>query len=150
MSSNDLLWMQRAISLAQEAEARDEVPVGAVIVCDDKLIGEGFNAPILSNDATGHAEIRAIRAACEKLENYRLPDSTMYITLEPCSMCAGAIIHARINRVVIAAKEPRAGAAGSALNVLQNDKLNHRCELEFGLCAEESASLLRGFFKRRR
>ena len=147
---NDLLWMQRALDLARSAEQQDEVPVGAVIVIDNELIAEGSNSPIINNDVTAHAEIQAIRAACQKQCNYRLPNSTLYVTLEPCSMCAGAIIHARIERVVIAAKEPRAGAAGSAIDVLNNQKLNHRCNVEFGLCAEASANLLKGFFKRRR
>ncbi|MCL4159672.1 UNVERIFIED_CONTAM: hypothetical protein GTU68_050417 [Idotea baltica] len=142
--------MQRALDLAKSAEQQDEVPVGAVIVMNDEIIGEGSNAPISNSDATAHAEIQAIRAACQHQKNYRLPNSTLYVTLEPCSMCAGAIIHARIERVVIAAHEPRAGAAGSALDVLNNDKLNHRCDVEFGLCAQESASLLKAFFKRRR
>lgn len=142
--------MQRALRLAERAEQREEVPVGAVIVLDDQVIGEGFNAPIGSNDATAHAEINAIRAACENQHNYRLPNSTLYVTLEPCAMCAGAIVHARINRVVIAAKEPRAGAAGSSLNILNNDKLNHRCELTFGLCEDASATMLKTFFKNRR
>ena len=147
---NDLHWMQRALQLAKHAEQQDEVPVGAVLVLNGELIGEGSNAPISNSDATAHAEIQAIRATCQHQNNYRLPNSTLYVTLEPCSMCAGAIIHARIARVVIATQEPRAGAAGSALDVLNNDKLNHRCEVEFGLCGEESANLLKTFFKRRR
>lgn len=147
---NDQTFMQRALDLAKHAETQDEVPVGAVIVLDNEIIGEGSNAPISNNDATAHAEIQAIRAACQNKNNYRLPNSTMYITLEPCSMCAGAIVHARVGRVVIAAREPRAGAAGSALEVLNNDKLNHRCDVEFGLCEDESSSLLKEFFKRRR
>ena len=147
---NDQDWMLHALALAKQAEQQDEVPVGAVIVMDGRIIGEGSNAPILNNDATAHAEVQAIRAACNQQNNYRLPDSTLYVTLEPCSMCAGAIIHARIARVVIAAREPRAGAAGSVLNVLNNDNLNHRCVVEFGLCSEESSSLLKAFFKRRR
>ena len=147
---NDQDWMHRALALAKHAEQQNEVPVGAVIVMDGKVIGEGSNAPILNSDATAHAEVQAIRAACTQQNNYRLPDSTLYVTLEPCSMCAGAIVHARIARVVIAAPEPRAGAAGSVLNVLNNDKLNHRCEVEFGLCGDESSSLLKAFFKRRR
>lgn len=147
---DDLFWMQHALSLANKAEKNEEVPVGAVIVSDGEVIGEGFNAPLSSQDATAHAEIRAIRTACQKQNNYRLPNTTLYVTLEPCAMCAGAIVHARIERVVIATKEPRAGAAGSVLNVLNNNKLNHRCNVEFGLCANESADMLRSFFKRRR
>lgn len=147
---NDQDWMLHALALAKQAEQQDEVPVGAVIVMDGRIIGEGSNAPILNNDATAHAEVQAIRAACNQQNNYRLPDSTLYVTLEPCSMCAGAIVHARIARVVIAAREPRAGAAGSVLDVLNNDKLNHRCEVEFGLGGDESSILLKTFFKQRR
>jgi len=126
------------------------VPVGAVLVKDGIVIGEGRNAPISSNDATAHAEIQAIRVACKSTNNYRLPETTLYVTLEPCAMCAGAIIHARVQRIFVAAREPRAGAGGSVLKVLENDKLNHRCEVEFGLLENESAALLKGFFKARR
>lgn len=150
MSELDQHWMQHALGLAAHAEMHDEVPVGAVLVHEGEIIGEGFNAPISRHDASAHAEINAIRAACSKLKNYRLPDSTLYVTLEPCAMCAGAIVHARIERVVIAAKEPRAGAAGSILNVLQNEQLNHRCDVEFGLLQDASADMLRAFFRARR
>jgi len=126
------------------------VPVGAIIVKDDVALGEGRNGPISNSDSTAHAEIQAIRAACKSVENYRLPGSTLYVTLEPCAMCAGGLVHARIARVVIAAKEPRAGAAGSVLNVLQHAKLNHRCEIEFGLLETESVELLKDFFRARR
>jgi len=146
----DQKWMEYALSLAKKAELSGEVPVGAVLVKEDTLLGEGFNSPISSHDSTAHAEIQAIRNACLLEQNYRLPNTTLYVTLEPCSMCAGAIIHSRIERVVIATKEPRAGAAGSALNILNNDKLNHRCEVEIGLMQEESAALLKRFFKARR
>ncbi|MBX2847460.1 MAG: tRNA adenosine(34) deaminase TadA [Acidiferrobacterales bacterium] len=142
--------MQRALRLAKTAEELEEVPVGAIIIKDNQVLGEGFNTPISANDASAHAEIQAIRAACQQQDNYRLPSSTLYVTLEPCSMCAGAIVHARIERVVIAAREPRAGAAGSVLDILNHDKLNHRCEVEFGLCEKDSAALLKAFFKRRR
>ena len=135
--------MQRALELARLAEAKGEVPVGAVLVLANNIIGEGFNCPISEIDVSAHAEIQALRAGCQKLENYRLPDTTLYVSLEPCSMCAGAIVHARIKRVVIAAEEPRAGAAGSALNILQNEKLNHQCEVEFGLLQSQSADLLK-------
>ena len=120
------------------------------LVENGKIIGEGSNAPISSNDASAHAEINAIRAACQSKKNYRLPNTQLYVTLEPCAMCAGALIHARIERVLIGAAEPRAGAAGPALNVLQNEKLNHRCDVEFGLMAEQSAIMLKAFFKSRR
>lgn len=147
---NDQYWMQRALELAKLAEQQDEVPVGAIIVLNDQVIGEGYNSPISKNDATAHAEIQALRAACQQQGNYRLPGSTLYVTLEPCSMCAGAIVHARLDRVVIAAREPRAGAAGSILNILNHEKLNHRCKVEFGLYESESAEMLKGFFQRRR
>ena len=147
---DDQRWMERALQLAAEAEAEGEVPVGAVLIRDGALLAESFNSPIALCDTTAHAEIRAIRNACEKERNYRLPGTTLYLTLEPCAMCAGAIVHARISRVVIAAREPRAGAGGSVLNVLQNDKLNHRCEVEYGLLEEASATLLKRFFQARR
>lgn len=147
---NDEYWMSRALELAHRAQDIGEVPVGAVLVQDGTLIGEAHNQPISNSDATAHAEILAIRAACTKLENYRLPNTTLYVTLEPCSMCAGALIHSRVERVVIAAKEPRAGAAGSVINLLQHDQMNHRCDLEFGLLEEQSASLLKNFFRARR
>ncbi|MFT5572742.1 MAG: tRNA(adenine34) deaminase [Cryomorphaceae bacterium] len=150
MKQDDLRWMSQAMGLAAQAQELDEVPVGALIVRDGEMLGSGFNAPIRSHDASAHAEIQAIRAACAAAENYRIPNTTLYVTLEPCAMCAGAIVHARISRVVIAAKEPRAGAAGSVLNLLQNEQLNHRCELEFGVMQEQSASMLKSFFKARR
>lgn len=142
--------MQRALALAEQAEAVGEVPVGAVLVQGDELLGEGFNQPIANSDPTAHAEIQALRAACTQVGNYRLPEATLYVTLEPCAMCAGALVHARVKRVVVAAQEPRAGAAGSVLNILQHAQLNHHCEVEFGLFAEQSAALLKRFFKARR
>jgi len=150
MSSDDFNFMQQALALAVKAEAVGEVPVGAVLVLDGDVISEGFNAPISQHDVTAHAEIQAIRSASTTLNNYRLPGSTLYVTLEPCAMCAGAIVHARIDRVVIAAREPRAGAAGSVLDILDNQQLNHRCSVEFGLCEQDSAKLLKSFFKQRR
>ena len=147
---DDNKWMARALELAQKAADVGEVPVGAVLVRDARVIGEAHNAPILSNDASAHAEILAIRAACKAVQNYRLPNTTLYVSLEPCAMCAGALVHARVSRVVIAAKEPRAGAGGSVLNVLQNSQLNHRCEVEFGLMEEQSALMLKAFFRARR
>lgn len=147
---SDEVWMRRALDLAQEAESQGEVPVGAVLVRDDVVLGEGFNQPISAHDATAHAEIVALRAATAACQNYRLPGSTLYVTLEPCAMCAGALVHARIERVVIAAPEPRAGAGGSVLNVLSNPQLNHRCAVEFGLFEQDSADMLRQFFRSRR
>ncbi len=142
--------MLRAMQLATLAEAQGEVPVGAVLVAQNKVIGEGANSPITLNDVSAHAEILALRRGCEVMQNYRLPDSTLYVTLEPCAMCAGAIVHARVSRVVIATREPRAGAAGSIFNVLQNDHLNHRCQVEYGLMGTESADTLQRFFRAKR
>lgn len=142
--------MQHALALAKKAEALGEVPVGAVLVKNDEVIAEGWNQPISSHDPSAHAEMIALRAAGEQLQNYRLPDTTLYVTLEPCAMCAGALVQARVSRVVFAAKEPRTGAAGSVMNVLSHEALNHRCEVAEGVCANESASLLKAFFKARR
>ena len=149
-SDADLSFMQRALALADQASAIDEVPVGAVLVEQGEIIGEGFNALIASSDCTAHAEIQAIRQACTNKNNYRLPNTTLYVSLEPCAMCAGAIVHARVERVVIATAEPRAGAAGSVLNLLQHDKFNHRCIVDFGLLQEDSATKLKTFFKSKR
>ena len=143
-------WMERALELARQAEAAGEVPVGAVIVKDDEIIAEGWNQPISSNDATSHAEIMAMRQAGEKLANYRLLDTTVYVTLEPCSMCVGAMIHARVAKVVYAASEPRTGALGGAFILLEANQHNHIFEVESGLMAEESKALLQNFFQSRR
>lgn len=147
---DDKYWMQYALSLARKAEQEGEVPVGAVIVQNNKLLGEGWNRPIASHDPTAHAEIQALRMACQAIENYRLPAATLYITLEPCIMCAGAIVHARIKRVVSACTEPKTGAAGSCFDIFNNKALNHIVDYEQGLMAEESSQLLRAFFKARR
>lgn len=149
-SEQDEQYMQQALNLAIKAQEQGEVPVGVVIVQDNSIVGEACNSPISNQDATAHAEIIAIRAACKETSNYRLPKSTAYLTLEPCAMCAGALIHARVERVVIATKEPRAGAAGSVFNILQNDNLNHRCNVEYGLLKDESSNMLKSFFKSRR
>jgi len=153
LEARDHHWMRHALNLARQAQELGEVPVGAVVIenePNERVIGEGFNQPIVQKDATAHAEIAAIRAACKKVNNYRLPNTTLYVTLEPCAMCAGAIIHSRISRVVVATQEPRAGAAGSALNVLENDKLNHRCIVQFGIMQKESSEMLKAFFRARR
>ena len=147
---NDEDWMQYASSLAKKAEQQDEVPVGAILVMDDECIAEGWNKPISSNDPTAHAEIMALRAASEQLQNYRLPGTTLYVTLEPCVMCAGALIHARVARVVFGATDPKAGAAGSVFELLGTDKLNHKIEITCGVMKDECASLLTSFFQRRR
>jgi len=142
--------MQRAVELAKKAEAQDEVPVGAVIVLDNQIIGEGWNQPISSDDPTAHAEIMALRDAGGKIGNYRLPNATIYVTLEPCGMCAGAIIHARLSRLVYAVDDPKTGACGSVFNLLQTDELNHKVDIEKGVMEEECQSLIRSFFKEKR
>ncbi|MCW8830941.1 MAG: tRNA adenosine(34) deaminase TadA [Gammaproteobacteria bacterium] len=147
---NNEHWMRHALELAKKAESLGEVPVGAVIVKDDKLIAEGWNQPIFSHDATAHAEIMALRAAGEALNNYRIVDADIFVTLEPCSMCVGALIHARINRVVFAASEPRTGALGGAFNLLESNEHNHIFKVESGVLAEESRELIQAFFKSRR
>ncbi len=146
----DLRFMQQAFALAQRAEAAGEVPVGAVVVKDGEVIGEGWNHPISSGDATSHAETEAIRSACAKLGNYRIPGATIYVTLEPCLMCSGAILHSRIARVVYAAADPKTGACGSVVDVFSEAKLNHHATVESGLMAEESARMLKAFFANRR
>ena len=142
--------MLQAYDLALNAEEEGEVPVGALIVLEDKCIGAGWNRPIASHDPSAHAEIQALRGAAAAMKNYRLPGTTLYVTLEPCVMCAGAIIQARIARVVFGASDPRAGAAGSVFDVLNTDKLNHRVELTGGVMEAECAKLLQVFFKSRR
>jgi tRNA(adenine34) deaminase len=146
----DRRWMAHALMLAQRAAAEGEVPVGAVIIKDDELVGEGWNRPIGLNDPTAHAEIQAMRNAASNIENYRLPGTTLYVTLEPCPMCAGAMVHARIKRVVFGAADPRTGAAGSVFSLLQGTPLNHQCEVSGGILAEECGTLLKGFFRERR
>lgn len=148
--TTDIAWMQKALGLAIGAEQEGEVPVGAVVVLEDECIGVGWNRPIAANDPTCHAEIIALRAAAAHQNNYRLPGSTLYVTLEPCVMCAGAIIHARISRVVFGAFDPKAGAAGSLFDILGTDKLNHRVEVNGGVMEQECAEILQAFFKRRR
>ena len=150
MTGNDDYWMRRALDLAERARSEGEVPVGAVLVMEDECIGEGWNRPISAHDPTAHAEILALRAGATRLGNYRLPGATLYVTLEPCAMCAGAIILARIKRLVYAAADPRAGAAGSVFNILQSSQLNHRVELASGILEKEAATLLQTFFRERR
>jgi len=147
---NDQYYMERALELAQQAKQQGEVPVGAVIVHDDTILGEGFNQPISHHDPTAHAEIQAIRSACIQSDNYRLTGSTLYVTLEPCLMCAGAIVHARIERVVFATKEPKTGATGSCFDVFNTQQLNHYVHCEHGVLAKKSSELLQDFFKSRR
>jgi len=149
-ASDDLKWMQRALALAIHAETEGEVPVGAVIVRDDSVIAEGWNQPVVNHDPTAHAEVMALRAAGLAEKNYRLPGATLYVTLEPCVMCAGAIIHARVKRVVYGATDPRVGPAGSAFSLLGSDQFNHLVQVEGGVLESECSSLLRRFFKARR
>ncbi len=150
MPQTDEYWMEKALLLANKAEQQGEVPVGAIIVRDDTVLGEGWNQPIVSNDPTAHAEIQALRAASLQAENYRLPDATLYVTLEPCIMCAGAIIHTRIKRLVFAATEPKTGSAGSCFDIFNTPQLNHHVTCEHGILAEQSSELLRTFFRSRR
>ena len=149
-AASDEKWMRHAMALALRAEAMGEVPVGAVLVQGGEVVGQGFNCPILRHDPSAHAEMVVIRAAAQSVQNYRLPGSTLYVTLEPCSMCAGLIVHARIARVVFAASEPRAGVAISQGQFFDQGFLNHRVRVEGGLLAEESGALLKEFFKARR
>lgn len=142
--------MQCALGLAREAEAAGEVPVGAVVVLNEEIIGRGFNRTITSQDPTAHAEMVAIRNAAATLRNYRLVDAQMYSTIEPCSMCAGAIVHARISDLHYAAPEPRSGAAGSSIDVFGNPGLNHKVAIHRGCCEAEAAQLITDFFKARR
>ena len=150
MAAGDETWMRRALALARRARDEGEVPVGALVVLDGRVIGEGWNRPISASDATSHAETEAIRAACREMRNYRLSGATLYVTLEPCAMCIGAIFHARIARVVFGAPDPKTGAAGSVTNLFAEPKLNHHAVVEGGLLAQESAELLRSFFAERR
>jgi len=150
MTGRDEEFMGMALQLAREAEAHGEVPVGALIVIDGEVIAAGRNAPIETADPTAHAEIQALRGAGAKLANYRLPDATLYVTLEPCAMCAGAMVHARIKRLVYGCTDPRGGAAGSVFDVVNSEQLNHRIAVTAGTRAEECRELLQTFFRARR
>lgn len=147
---NDEHWLRHAYQLARDAAADGEVPVGAVVVCDDEMIGEGSNRPISSTDPTAHAEIVALRAACKRQNNYRLAGATLYVTLEPCAMCSGAMLHARIERLVFGAFDPNSGAAGSVINVLDVPRLNHRVAVRGGVLEQQCAGQLKEFFRLRR
>ena len=146
----DLTFMQRAFELAQQAEQHDEIPVGAVVVHQGKIIAEGFNQSIMLNDPSSHAEMNAIRQAGKFLNNYRLLDCTLYVTLEPCPMCAGLLVHSRIKRLVYACSDLKTGAAGSAFNLVNNPQLNHQLEISSDIMQEDCSQLLSAFFKRRR
>ena len=143
-------WMRHALELAKRAEAEGEVPVGAVIVQDNAVIAEGWNRPIAANDPTAHAEINALRTAAARLGNYRLLDADLYVTLEPCVMCAGAIIQARLRRVIFGTNDPKAGAAGSVFDILGTGRLNHQVEVAGGVLAAECAAILQNFFRNKR
>ena len=149
-SGADSAWMRMALELTRKAEAAGEVPVGAVIVKDGAIIGRGWNQPISTRDPSAHAEIIAMREAAQTLGNYRLPDTTLYVTLEPCAMCAGAMVHARVKRLVFGAGDPRAGAAGSVFEIARAPALNHRLEVTGGVLAQECGELLKRFFEQRR
>jgi tRNA(adenine34) deaminase len=143
-------YMRIAIALAEEAAGLGEVPVGAIVVKNGEVIGRGKNAPISLNDPTAHAEIQAMREAAQHLGNYRLVDCALYVTLEPCAMCSGAIQHARISRLVYGASDPKTGCCGSVINLMAEAKLNHHCEITSNVMAEECGALLSSFFKQRR
>jgi tRNA(adenine34) deaminase len=146
----DARFMARALELARTAEAAGEVPVGAVIVKDGAIVSEGWNRPISTHDPTAHAEIVAMRAASNALQSYRLLGTTLYVTLEPCAMCAGAMVHARVKRLVFGASDPKAGGVGSIFNIAQHSALNHRLDVTSGVMADECSAELRKFFVARR
>ena len=147
---DDDYFMREALSLARSAECLGEVPVGAVVVCEGKIIGRGFNSPIGASDPTAHAEIAALRDAARNLENYRLPGCELFVTLEPCAMCAGAILHARLARVVYGARDPKTGVHGSVVDLFAVERLNHQTEVVGGVLAEECGQVLSDFFAARR
>ena len=148
--NRDNYWMEQALRLARYAEEQGEVPVGAVLVLNDGLVAEGWNQPITSCDPTAHAEVVALRKGAIAIGNYRLLETTLYVTLEPCAMCATALVHARVRRLVYGATEPRAGAAGSVFNIVEHSALNHCLEHQGGVLADESSGLLKAFFERKR
>lgn len=143
-------WIAHALQLAVKAEMNSEVPVGAVLIEDNQIIGQGWNQPIACQDPTAHAEIIAIRAAANKLQNYRLPNTTLYVTLEPCAMCMGAIIQARIDHLIFGAYDPRAGAVKSVFSIAEETRLNHQVNWQGGVMAEECGQILQSFFRAKR
>jgi tRNA(adenine34) deaminase len=143
-------FMRHALGLARRAQEEGEVPVGAVVVLDERIIGEGWNRPVSASDPTAHAEVQAMRAAASTRRNYRLMGATLYVTLEPCAMCVGAMFHARIRRVVYGATDPKTGAAGSTVNLFEEKRLNHHALVQGGVLAAECGALLSGFFASRR
>jgi len=149
-TSEDEAWMRQAFAEAEVAASVGEVPVGAVVVSNGEILGRGLNRPIQDSDPTAHAEIMALRAAATAVNNYRLPGTTVYVTLEPCAMCMGAMLHARVARVVFGAYDEKSGAAGSVLDLSNNRKLNHQLEVNGGILADQCGALLQNFFKSRR
>jgi tRNA(adenine34) deaminase len=149
-TSEDEAWMRQAFAEAEVAASVGEVPVGAVVVSNGEIVGRGLNRPIQDSDPTAHAEIMALRAAATAVNNYRLPGTTVYVTLEPCAMCMGAMLHARVARVVFGAYDEKSGAAGSVLDLSNNRKLNHQLEVNGGILADQCGALLQNFFKSRR
>ena len=149
-ADTDIQYMEEALQLARKAETSGEVPVGAVLVADGEIIGRGSNAPISLSDPTAHAEIQALREAAGHSKNYRLKDATLYVTLEPCPMCAGAMVHARVERLVYGCSDPRSGAAGTVFNIVQADELNHRLDVAHGVLEDKCRDLLQTFFRARR
>ncbi|MCC2614971.1 tRNA adenosine(34) deaminase TadA [Aestuariibacter halophilus] len=150
MQANDEQWMAHALRLADKAWQEGEVPVGAVLVRDGEVIGEGWNRSIGNHDPSAHAEMMAIRAAGQKLSNYRLVDTTLYVTLEPCPMCAGLLVHSRIARLVFGADDPKTGAAGSVMDIVNDERLNHQVAVTRGVLGEQCGAKLSDFFKWRR
>jgi tRNA(adenine34) deaminase len=150
LQANDESWMAEALALARAAGARGEVPVGAIVVKDGAIVGRGGNAPIAGSDPTAHAEIAALREAGRALGNYRLPGCDLYVTIEPCAMCAGAILHARVGRVVFGARDPKTGACGSVIDLFAEPRLNHHATVTAGVSAGECGELLTRFFDERR
>ena len=148
--NNHQYWMQKALILAEKAQSIGEVPVGAIVVKDNQIIGQGYNQPILNHDPSAHAEIIALRAAGQSVQNYRIIDTTIYVTLEPCAMCAMAMVHARVKTIVYATSEPRTGAGGSLYQLLQHSGHNHHIDIINDVCKEKSSAMLKDFFKARR
>ncbi|MEW6298959.1 MAG: tRNA adenosine(34) deaminase TadA [Thermodesulfobacteriota bacterium] len=150
MMADDALWMAEALQEALRAETAGEVPIGAVVVRDDRVIGRGHNAPISLTDPTAHAEMQALRAAARAVGNYRLVGATVYVTVEPCLMCMGALLHARVRRLVFGCADPKGGAAGSLYDAAHDPRLNHQIEVTSGVSEEESRALVQRFFRKRR
>ena len=146
----DEAWMIQALALAREAESVGEVPVGAIVVCEGSIVGRGYNAPILSHDPSAHAEITALRDAARQMGNYRLPGCELFVTLEPCAMCAGAILQARIARVIYGAGDPKTGACGGVIDLFADARLNHHATVRAGVLGEQCGAMLSAFFARRR